>query len=164
MVYTDPFYAECRAYGRIQEQADQGEVREKVATKCHGYMFLDEEAQRWLEGEGIDLGAESLTDELLPIIGKAAGVFYPPFRPVSETRIHLRAYSTLSMPASPRNTEQFLLLVDIIDSSVICRRSRASSCNCERIRNCRPRPRRANATTDTKKLQEYKVTKPDGNL
>ncbi|KAI0874570.1 kinetochore Sim4 complex subunit FTA2-domain-containing protein [Hypoxylon argillaceum] len=71
MVYTDPFYAECRAYGRIQEQADQGEVREKVATKCHGYMFLDEEAQRWLEGEGIDLGAESLTDELLPIIGGA---------------------------------------------------------------------------------------------
>lgn len=71
IAYTDPFYAECRAYGRIKEAADRGEIREKIATKCHGYIFLDGDAQRWLEGQGIDLGTESVPDDLLPIMGGA---------------------------------------------------------------------------------------------
>lgn len=71
VAYTDPFYAECRAYGRIKEAEDKGEIREKVATKCHGYIFLNAHAQRWLEDEGIHLGTENLTDELLPIVGGA---------------------------------------------------------------------------------------------
>ncbi|KAI1111772.1 kinetochore Sim4 complex subunit FTA2-domain-containing protein [Nemania sp. NC0429] len=69
--YTDPFYAECRAYGRIQEARDKGEITEKIATKCHGYLFLDADAQRWLENEGIDLGTENVDDELLSILGGA---------------------------------------------------------------------------------------------
>ncbi|KAI0095527.1 kinetochore Sim4 complex subunit FTA2-domain-containing protein [Nemania sp. FL0031] len=68
IAYTDPFYAECRAYGRIKEAEDKGEVREKLATKCHGYIFLDKDAQNWLEGEGIDLGTEWLNDEVVSII------------------------------------------------------------------------------------------------
>ncbi|KAI0537761.1 kinetochore Sim4 complex subunit FTA2-domain-containing protein [Xylaria digitata] len=71
IAYTDPFYAECRAYGRIQEAADKGEIRGKIATKCHGYIFLDAEARRWLEDQGIDLGTEILNNELMPIVGGA---------------------------------------------------------------------------------------------
>ncbi|KAI1355101.1 kinetochore Sim4 complex subunit FTA2-domain-containing protein [Xylaria sp. FL0043] len=71
IVYTDPFYAECRAYGRIQEAMDKGEIRGKIATKCHGYTFLNADTQRWLEDQGIDLGTERLNDELLPIVGGA---------------------------------------------------------------------------------------------
>ncbi|KAI1123663.1 kinetochore Sim4 complex subunit FTA2-domain-containing protein [Nemania abortiva] len=69
--YTDPFYAECRAYGRIKEATDRGEVTGKIATKCRGYIFLNADDQRWLENEGIDLGTEILSDELLPIVGGA---------------------------------------------------------------------------------------------
>ncbi|KAI1427510.1 kinetochore Sim4 complex subunit FTA2-domain-containing protein [Xylaria sp. FL1777] len=71
MAYTDPFYAECRAYGRIKEAVDKGEVREKIAVNCHGYLFLGADDQRWLEDQGIYLGTERLNDELLPIIAGA---------------------------------------------------------------------------------------------
>ncbi|KAI1274550.1 kinetochore Sim4 complex subunit FTA2-domain-containing protein [Xylaria sp. FL0933] len=71
IVYTDPFYAECRAYGRIQEAMDKGEISGKIATKCHGYTFLNADTQRWLEDQGIYLGTERLNDELLPIVGGA---------------------------------------------------------------------------------------------
>ncbi|KAI0910366.1 kinetochore Sim4 complex subunit FTA2-domain-containing protein [Ustulina deusta] len=71
IVYTDPFYAECRAYGRIKEAEDKGEIRGEIAVKCHGYIFLNADAQRWLEDQGFDLGTDSLNDELLPIIGGA---------------------------------------------------------------------------------------------
>ncbi|KAH8165565.1 hypothetical protein CIB48_g2713 [Xylaria polymorpha] len=69
--YTDPFYVECRAYGRIKEAMDQGEIKGKIATKCHEYIFLGPDAQKWLEDEGIDLGTENLNEELLPITGGA---------------------------------------------------------------------------------------------
>ncbi|KAI0405748.1 kinetochore Sim4 complex subunit FTA2-domain-containing protein [Xylaria palmicola] len=71
IVYTDPFYAECRAYGRIKEALDKGDIREKIAAKCHGYIFLDADAQRWLENQGIDLGTDMLNEELIPIVGGA---------------------------------------------------------------------------------------------
>ncbi|GAP93410.2 hypothetical protein SAMD00023353_12500040 [Rosellinia necatrix] len=71
LFYTDPFYAECRAYGRIKEATDKGEITGKIATKCHGYIFLGAKDQRWLEDQGINLGTENLNDELLPIIGGA---------------------------------------------------------------------------------------------
>ena len=67
--YTDPFYAKCRAYGRIKEAAGKGGIRGKIATKYHGYIFLDANAQRWLEERGFDLGAKSLDNELLAIHG-----------------------------------------------------------------------------------------------
>ncbi|KAK5628965.1 hypothetical protein RRF57_004680 [Xylaria bambusicola] len=43
------------------------EIRGKIATKCHGYMFLDAEAQ-WLEEQGFDLRTNRLNDELLSIV------------------------------------------------------------------------------------------------
>lgn len=50
---------------------DQGEIKGKIATKCHEYIFLGPDAQKWLEDEGIDLGTENLNEELLPITGGA---------------------------------------------------------------------------------------------
>ncbi len=37
--HSDPFYAECRAFGRITSQGLNG----KVAVRCHGYMRLSSE-------------------------------------------------------------------------------------------------------------------------
>ena len=36
--YSEPFYAECRAFGRIQEAG-----QEAIANKCYGYVLLDDE-------------------------------------------------------------------------------------------------------------------------
>ncbi|KAI1739228.1 kinetochore Sim4 complex subunit FTA2-domain-containing protein [Xylaria scruposa] len=71
MVYTDPFYAECRAYGRIKEAVDRGEIREKIAAKCHGYIFLNSIDEKWLINHGIDLGTKILDDQLRQIVGGA---------------------------------------------------------------------------------------------
>ncbi|KAI0411515.1 kinetochore Sim4 complex subunit FTA2-domain-containing protein [Xylaria grammica] len=67
--YTDPFYAECRAYGRIQEGFDSRTVRQQTAVKCHGYLLLNKTESRWLEREGIDLGHELLDLELREALG-----------------------------------------------------------------------------------------------
>lgn len=34
--HTDPFYNECRAYGRLEERGLNG----KVAVRCHGYITI----------------------------------------------------------------------------------------------------------------------------
>lgn len=39
--YCDPFNAECRAYGRLQEAH-----QEELAVKCYGYILLDEAHER----------------------------------------------------------------------------------------------------------------------
>ncbi|OTA61609.1 hypothetical protein K449DRAFT_406042 [Hypoxylon sp. EC38] len=39
--YSEPFNCECRAYGRLQEAG-----YEDLATKCFGYLLLDEEHER----------------------------------------------------------------------------------------------------------------------
>ncbi|KAJ8128104.1 hypothetical protein O1611_g5536 [Lasiodiplodia mahajangana] len=63
--YTDPFYAECRAYGRIQEAFKSGLVKEQMAVKCYGYLHLNKKNTNWLrEGEGIDLDHQLLDPEL----------------------------------------------------------------------------------------------------
>ncbi|KAJ2986733.1 hypothetical protein NUW58_g4888 [Xylaria curta] len=71
IAHADPFYAECRAYGRIKEAVDKGEIREKIAVNCHGYIFLNADAQKWLDDQGFDLGAETLDSKLFPIVGGA---------------------------------------------------------------------------------------------
>ncbi|MBE3043290.1 hypothetical protein IMZ48_12110 [Candidatus Bathyarchaeota archaeon] len=35
--YSEPFYCECRAFARLQEAG-----REELATRCFGYILLDE--------------------------------------------------------------------------------------------------------------------------
>ncbi|KAF5653780.1 hypothetical protein FHETE_11373 [Fusarium heterosporum] len=54
--YTDPFYAECRAYGRIREAIKRRVLKADVAIPCHGFLFLrpkDEEALKLVD---LDLG------------------------------------------------------------------------------------------------------------
>ncbi|KAI8396401.1 hypothetical protein FOFC_20949 [Fusarium oxysporum] len=54
--YTDPFYAECRAYARIQEAIEKKILKTDVAVLCHGFFFLKPQDQKALENYGIDLG------------------------------------------------------------------------------------------------------------
>ncbi|KAI0391760.1 kinetochore Sim4 complex subunit FTA2-domain-containing protein [Xylariaceae sp. FL0594] len=41
--YGEPFYAECRAYGRLQETG-----YEALSVKCYGYVLLDDDHERQL--------------------------------------------------------------------------------------------------------------------
>ncbi|KAI0096277.1 kinetochore Sim4 complex subunit FTA2-domain-containing protein [Nemania sp. FL0031] len=68
--YTDPFYAECRAYGRIKQARDERQVRTEIATRCHGYLFLTPKDMRWLEKErGVDLCAGVIDKDLKLALG-----------------------------------------------------------------------------------------------
>ncbi|KAI3338388.1 kinetochore Sim4 complex subunit FTA2-domain-containing protein [Ustulina deusta] len=69
--YTDPFYAECRAFGRIQQAYDNQEIhhRRVLAVKCHGYMFLKKNDQLALEKKGCYFGADLLDDKILRASG-----------------------------------------------------------------------------------------------
>ncbi|KAJ8127323.1 hypothetical protein O1611_g6314 [Lasiodiplodia mahajangana] len=60
--YTDPFYAECRAYGRIEDgrvdrDAKSPRVRQQIAVRCYGYLLLSSIDKYWLMGQGHDLEA-----------------------------------------------------------------------------------------------------------
>jgi hypothetical protein len=66
--YTDPFYAECRAYGRIEDgrvdrHSRSPRVRQQTAVRCHGYLLLDDRSERWLLGKGHDLDSDLLDDD-----------------------------------------------------------------------------------------------------
>ncbi|KAI0406994.1 kinetochore Sim4 complex subunit FTA2-domain-containing protein [Xylaria palmicola] len=64
--YTDPFFAECRAYGRIKEARVTNGIREKLAVPCHGYLFLTKRDESRLRRDGVNLGSGSLNKELRP--------------------------------------------------------------------------------------------------
>lgn len=59
--YTDPFYAECRAYGGIQSAITDKKKKKKrklsadVAVPCHGFLFLREKDEKILNEKNIDL-------------------------------------------------------------------------------------------------------------
>ncbi|KAI1128712.1 kinetochore Sim4 complex subunit FTA2-domain-containing protein [Nemania abortiva] len=69
--YTDPFYAECRAFGRIQQAYNNREIhhRRVLAVKCHGYIFLSKQDQLELEKRGCDFEGDSLDDGILRASG-----------------------------------------------------------------------------------------------
>ncbi|KAI1181438.1 kinetochore Sim4 complex subunit FTA2-domain-containing protein [Nemania serpens] len=68
--YTDPFYAECRAYGRIKQARDERKVKAEFATRCHGYLFLTAKDMKLLERkEGIDLGTNVIDKGLRRALG-----------------------------------------------------------------------------------------------
>ncbi|KAF2971391.1 hypothetical protein GQX73_g2188 [Xylaria multiplex] len=67
--YTDPFYAECRAYGRIQEGFESRLVTDQTAVKCYGYLLLNTNDSRWLKKEGIHLEQQLLDRELREALG-----------------------------------------------------------------------------------------------
>ena len=62
--HTDPFFAECRAYGKIREvQTKNKRKGEDLAVPCLGYLFLSEKYREKLEAEyGIDLDEECMDD------------------------------------------------------------------------------------------------------
>ncbi|KAI0437013.1 kinetochore Sim4 complex subunit FTA2-domain-containing protein [Xylaria telfairii] len=43
----DPFYAECRAFGRLVEKKKDDEL----AVRCHGYVFLSDNIERQIESQ-----------------------------------------------------------------------------------------------------------------
>ncbi|TPX11788.1 uncharacterized protein E0L32_007525 [Thyridium curvatum] len=51
--YSEPFSAECRAFGRLQESG-----HEELAIECFGYLLLDEEHERTLMSRFSDLDLE----------------------------------------------------------------------------------------------------------
>ena len=62
--HTDPFYNECRAYGKLIE----GDVNGKVAVRCHGHMTIpaareEELAQRF----EVDIWDRPEDDSKLPV-------------------------------------------------------------------------------------------------
>ncbi|KAI1277415.1 kinetochore Sim4 complex subunit FTA2-domain-containing protein [Xylaria sp. FL0933] len=70
LFYTDPFYAECRAYGRIKEAQEKQQFRTKIATRCHGYLLLTPEDMNLLERrEGIDLCTDVIDKNLQRALG-----------------------------------------------------------------------------------------------
>lgn len=58
--YTDPFYAECRAYGRINEAMKKRVLKSDIAVPCHGFLFLRANDQEALKNLDIDLGLEDM--------------------------------------------------------------------------------------------------------
>ncbi|KAI0114101.1 kinetochore Sim4 complex subunit FTA2-domain-containing protein [Nemania sp. FL0031] len=67
--YTDPFYAECRAYGRINDGRVDGNaklprVRQQTAVKCYGYLLLNSRDERWLIRQGHDLETDVLDSDV----------------------------------------------------------------------------------------------------
>ncbi|KAK7431589.1 hypothetical protein QQZ08_001807 [Neonectria magnoliae] len=53
--YTDPFYSECRAYGRIHQGIKKRELKPDVVIPCHGFFFLREKDKRILDSRNINL-------------------------------------------------------------------------------------------------------------
>ncbi|KAI8710796.1 hypothetical protein NCS52_01539600 [Fusarium sp. LHS14.1] len=58
--YTDPFYAECRAYGRIQEAIKKGYLKSDIVVSCHGFFFLQERDEQVLQAHNIDLEVDQV--------------------------------------------------------------------------------------------------------
>ncbi|KAI5920152.1 kinetochore Sim4 complex subunit FTA2-domain-containing protein [Camillea tinctor] len=55
--YSEPFSAECRAFGRLKEAG-----HEELAVQCFGYVLLDDEHERALQAQFSDLKLEFTGD------------------------------------------------------------------------------------------------------
>lgn len=74
LYYTDPFFNECRAYGRIQEARTNEGVKAALAVKCHGYLYLSREDESILTDLGVDLGTDVLDNSLRKALGRGGRV------------------------------------------------------------------------------------------
>ncbi|KFA71811.1 hypothetical protein S40288_09917 [Stachybotrys chartarum IBT 40288] len=72
--YLDPFYCECRAYGRIQEALDDGTIKANPAVPCYGYMYLGPRDERILEDSGVALRYEDSDSESQESTGEQAPI------------------------------------------------------------------------------------------
>ncbi|KAH8742484.1 kinetochore Sim4 complex subunit FTA2-domain-containing protein [Diaporthe sp. PMI_573] len=58
--HTDPFFAECRAYGRIEEARAKEKRARQVAAQCYGFLILGASEVERLKKNGFDLWPEDL--------------------------------------------------------------------------------------------------------
>ncbi|KAH7302834.1 kinetochore Sim4 complex subunit FTA2-domain-containing protein [Stachybotrys elegans] len=61
--YMDPFFCECRSYGRIREALADKRLKSNPAVPCYGYLLLSEEDEQYLESQGVDLAASTSDSE-----------------------------------------------------------------------------------------------------
>ena len=62
--HTDPFYAECRAYGRVNDNKKKGSVTREIVVPCHGFLFLKDKDKALLRERGVDFAEEQLDHAL----------------------------------------------------------------------------------------------------
>ena len=68
--HTDPFYAECRAYGKIKETEGKRHGKRDLAVPCYGYLFLQERDMQFLRKQGVNLEEDDVNDELHQVNGE----------------------------------------------------------------------------------------------
>lgn len=61
--HLDPFYAECRAYGRINLAKKQGKIKRDIAIPCFGFIYLDDCYREVLDDYGVDLDERCLESD-----------------------------------------------------------------------------------------------------
>ena len=80
--HTDPFYAECRAYGRIKEAQDKGLLKRQIVIPCLGYILLQDKYREILEQSGIDLEEGCLDDDVEPLSPEPSSRLRRPIRAI----------------------------------------------------------------------------------
>lgn len=58
--HTDPFFAECRAYGRIHEGIKKSKRNAQIAVTCHGFLLLTADDEQELYDRGVKLGLDDI--------------------------------------------------------------------------------------------------------
>lgn len=54
-LFSDPFYNECRAYGKMQDTVMASQRSSRIAVPCHGYMLLRQKDVGILRRRGVNL-------------------------------------------------------------------------------------------------------------
>lgn len=63
----DPFYAECRAYGRIRDTLQKPRWGKHTVVPCYGFIYLQDHDREMLEKErGCVLEAEDENGDIIP--------------------------------------------------------------------------------------------------
>ncbi|PHH89296.1 hypothetical protein CDD83_6338 [Cordyceps sp. RAO-2017] len=60
--HNDPFFAECRAYGRIKEAQAKGMLKRGVAVRCEGFLLPRDEDKKFLERKGVDFEEQDVAE------------------------------------------------------------------------------------------------------
>lgn len=76
-LHLDPFYAECRAYGRINTAKSQGKIKRDIAIPCYGFIYLDDRYRKQLDEYGVDLDEGCLDGDSSPDSSPTPGARRP---------------------------------------------------------------------------------------
>lgn len=74
--YIDPFYNECRAYGRIRDALQEKTLHEDPAMPCYGYILLSDEDEDTLTQRGFHFRLNDDNDDPVHTVQK------PPIRAI----------------------------------------------------------------------------------